>query len=149
MPKYYNLPVTTTLIQDLHAALYRQRLQDQEPNSAVFKCLKDRAEEFLDYILLSFDHENYFETGRPISHTVLDIMACVEYLREKAGMEKDRSCMTSEFPERRVHFWKGKLGTQHSMFRECLLRCSSKSAVGYNKLERMFEDLSSSSKFHS
>lgn len=148
MPKYYNLPITTTLVQDLHAALYRQRLQDEEQKSPVFKCLKDRADEFLDYILLSFDHENFFETGRPISHTVLDIIACVSYLRKKAEMENDQSCMSTEFSELRSLFWKGKLGTQLSIFQERLLKSSYKSAVAYNELERMLEDHRRSSQFH-
>jgi hypothetical protein len=101
------------LINDLHDALYGRRFKDVEEFSPLFNCLLDRANAFLNHILLCFDSQQLFETGRPISHIVVDIIACVNYLREKAEMKSDKSIRSDQIHEitaLREWFWHSKLG---------------------------------------
>jgi hypothetical protein len=112
-PKSWNLPIIQSLIKDLHASLYGERFKDVEALSPLFNCLRDRAEGFINHILISFDSQQFFETGRPISHIVVDIIACVNYLREKAEMKNDKSIasdQTYEITALREWFWHSKLG---------------------------------------
>lgn len=112
MPKFWNLPIIQSLIDDLHVVLYDHLFQDNE-SSPFFKCLRNCASGFLNYILLSLDSQKLFESGRPIAHIIVDSIASINYLRKKAGMKDDASCLPDqilEFTIERKSFWKGKLG---------------------------------------
>ena len=75
--------------------------------------LRDCANGFLNHIILRFDSQHLFETGRPISHVFADIIACLFLLREKAGVRDDTSTVTDQIHEivaLREWFWHSKLG---------------------------------------
>lgn len=96
----------------MHFAFYSYRFQDVQDDS-LFIQLSDCANGFLNHIILHFDNQHLFKTGRPISHIFADIIACVFFLREKAGHRNDKSTVTDQVHEivaLREWFWHSKLG---------------------------------------
>lgn len=150
MPRFWNLPIIQSLIKDLHVALYGQLFQDRE-TSPFFECLTNRANGFLNYILLIFDHQKLFESGRPISHIIVDIIASVNYLRDKAEMKDDASDIDDqllEFKTERKLFWKGKLG-MHCSNKLTNYSCNAgKSIMACDQLGSIFNKTLISSGFH-
>jgi hypothetical protein len=106
-PPWWNLLIIQSLINDLHFALYGTRFQDIEPDS-LFLRLRACANDFLNLVILRLDSQHLFETGRPISHVFVDIIACLFFLREKAGMKDDKSSIIDQVYEivaLREWFW--------------------------------------------
>lgn len=114
-PRWWNLPIIQSLINDLHFAFYGYSFQDVVKDF-LFTQLRDRADDFLNLVILRLDNMNLFETGRPISHVFADIIACLVFLRERAGMKEDRSSITDQVLEivaLREWFWHGKFGKKN------------------------------------
>ena len=111
-PPWWNVPIIQSLLNDLHFAFYNCRFQDAESDS-LFIQLRDCANGFLNHIILRFDSQHLFETGRAISHVFADIIACVSLLHEKAGRKDDKSTVKDQIHEivaLREWFWHSKLG---------------------------------------
>lgn len=96
----------------MHFAFYNDRFQDVQ-NDSLFMQLRECADGFLNHIILRFDSQELFKTGRPISHIFADIIACLLLLREKVGVRDDKSTVTDRIHEivaLREWFWHEKLG---------------------------------------
>lgn len=88
-------------------------------NDHLFRRLRDRANDFLNHVILRLDSQNLFETGRPVSHIFADIIACLVFLRERAGMKDDRSSITEQVYEivhLREQFWHDEFGKKNYEF---------------------------------
>jgi hypothetical protein len=108
----WNLPIDQSLINDLQYSLYDFRFQDAD-NGSLYGRLRHHACYFLDVIILRLDSQTLFETGRPISHVIADIIACLAFLREKAGKRDDATSykeQVHEIMDMRENFWKGLFG---------------------------------------
>jgi hypothetical protein len=102
------------LLDDLRHAFYERRFQVVESNSYFFNHLRDHANGFVNHILLQFDKQGLFESGRPIAHIFVDIIASLSLLRRKASHETDKTTITEqvcEFETERKTYWHGKIRT--------------------------------------
>ena len=104
-PCQFYLPINQSLIDDLRKAFYDNRFNERV-NGPLFQQLLDRANGFLRHVILRFDNQRLFETGRPISHIFADIIACLSLLRDKAAMETEDNNHVDEIVTLRKQFWK-------------------------------------------
>ena len=106
----WNLPIVQSLIHDLHDSLYGQRLQDSV-QAPLFTHLEAICNGFLNHIILALDKKGLFESGRPVAHVFVDIIACIRFLRELARNSDDESDQFPKLEELQRLFWRDKFGT--------------------------------------
>jgi hypothetical protein len=107
----WNLPIVQSLIHDLHDVLYDQRLQDSAKQSYLFKKLEATCDGFLNHIIIVLQNKALFESGRPLAHIFVDIIACIRFLRKLAGNAEDDSDQLPIFEKLRRLSWREKFGT--------------------------------------
>jgi hypothetical protein len=135
----WRLSICGSLIRVLHSTLYGDRFHDTHIKSSLFQHLKAQADGFLNHILIRLDNQQLFETGRPISHIIVDVIACILFLKKRANDENDimrSDAQICEIGKLQAQFWRDKLGV-HPLkleislifrFRFC------RSRLGYQKL---------------
>jgi hypothetical protein len=99
------------LIDDLQLSLFGDRLDSFVPGahkSPLFTSLKEKANEFIDAIILHFREVDLFHTGRPIAHVFADLIGCVTFLRGHEA--KDQQITRQFFIDMRSSFWKENMG---------------------------------------
>ena len=113
----WKLPIFQSLIKDLHSALYKGRFNDGQSDSSLFVDLQGLANGFLNHIILRLDDWELFETGRPISHIFVDIIACIDFLRTKTKTKDDtsREEEKKEFGRSQECVWKNTISMLSSL----------------------------------
>lgn len=112
-----NLVLDHSLVESLRSALtFSERFRPGLPaaeKTELFKQLHKKADQFINAIILRLDEKKRFESGRPISHVVADIIACIAFLKDQAGVNDSKINSSQEYKKiehLRRCFWLKKLG---------------------------------------
>lgn len=108
------LLVENSLIDDLRLSLFADRFDSIVPEakqSLLYQSLKAKSHELVNAIILHLDEIHMFESGRPIAHIFADLIACISFLRMRAGWKgKNKRSASEKFLASRTRFWRRKLG---------------------------------------
>ena len=105
-----SLPVHKSLLHALSFALFGSRFDSKTTISGLFQLLEGIASGYTRYLIHRIDMKKLFETGRPISHVFLDVIASVTFMKDLAKMDKKETELPKFWAERQT-FWKGKFGS--------------------------------------
>lgn len=116
---HWPLPIHQSLLKDLGTALYGNRLEPERLRSKLYAQLQTNARGFMRHLILqlSAGEEKLFESGRPLCHVFVDIIACITFLKRRAGDEKEKEMSLKEMHidicTDRKEFWRRQMRTSH------------------------------------
>lgn len=118
-----SLLIHWSLLKALKFALFGTRFQSSNDDSLLFNLLHGIADGYTRYLISRIldSDQKPFETGRPIAHVILDVIACITFIKSSAKKNEPSSEDTEvpQFCNERGNFWAQKLGlsTLDSLFR--------------------------------
>jgi len=107
------VPVHKSLLHALRFALFGSRFDSKTAISDLFNHLEGIAWGYTRYLIHVLDMKKLFQTGRPISHVFLDVIASVTFMKDLAKMDgsSNKETELARFWAERQTIWKGKLGS--------------------------------------
>jgi hypothetical protein len=116
---HWPLPIHQSLLKALETALYGNRLKPERLRSKLYAQLQCNARGFMRHLILKLGagEEKLFESGRPLCHVFVDIIACITFLKRRAGDENENETSLKEMHidicTERKEFWRRR--TSHAL----------------------------------